>query len=82
MNILHTQRNKTAASQVKQPDSCGLYKVGFDPGSRYCQLFLAPADDPERMRYAIIPSWVSSGTLEEIGRRSRLVNADLADQLA
>jgi hypothetical protein len=83
MSILNSQHSGTSVSQVKQfPDGRRLYKAGFDPGSGYSELFIAPVDDPEQVRYAIIPSWVSSGTLEEIGRRSALLTSDPAEQLA
>lgn len=58
-----------------------VYKAGFDPGSGYAELWLAPEDDPDAVVHIAIPSWVSLGTLDDIARRSHLLHANPLDEL-
>jgi hypothetical protein len=63
------------------PDGRRRYIGGFDPGSGWAEMWTAPEDDPDAVAHFAIPSWVSLGTLEDIGKRSRLLNADPVEEL-
>ena len=65
----------------RYPDGRRRYIGGFDPGSGYAELWVAPEDDLDSVVKAIIPSWISLMTLEEIGKRSKLLGADPVDEL-
>jgi hypothetical protein len=69
------------AALRRSPDSGRIYYGGFDPGSGYSTLFVAPADEPDALRSQVIPSWVSSGTLAEVAKRSGLLNAKVTELL-
>src|SRR5579875_674461 len=58
-----------------------VYYGGFDPGSGFAELWVAPADNPQYMRHAVIPSWVASGALVDIARRSRTIGSNPMDEL-
>jgi hypothetical protein len=71
----------TQALTRRYPDGRRVYYGGFDPGSGYSSLFIVPADEPDALRSYIIPSWVSSGTLEDVVKRSGLLNVEAAELL-
>lgn len=58
-----------------------VYYGGFDPGSGFSELWVAPADSPEQVKHAVIPSWVASGTLADIARRSRTIGGNPMEEL-
>jgi len=58
-----------------------VYYGGFDPGSGFSELWVVPADNPHQVKHMVIPSWVASGTLNDIARRSRTIGADPMEEL-
>ncbi|HEU5380267.1 MAG TPA: ParM/StbA family protein [Ktedonobacteraceae bacterium] len=58
-----------------------VYYGGFDPGSGFAELWVTPADNPQQMKHMVIPSWVASGTLADIAKRSRTIGGNPMDEL-
>ena len=73
--------NVRGQSTNRYPDGRRVYYGGFDPGSGYSTLFVVPTDEPDALQSCIIPSWVSSGTLEDVRKRSGLLNVDASELL-
>src|SRR5215469_5302435 len=61
--------------RVLYPDNRRPYFGGFDAGSGFAELWVAPVDNPEQVAHVVIPSWVASGSLDDITKRSHLLEA-------
>jgi hypothetical protein len=77
----HYPSQRQQAHRVLYPDNRRPYFGGFDAGSGFAELWVAPADNPEQVTHAVIPSWVASGCLDDITKRSHLLEADPAEAL-
>ena len=58
-----------------------VYYGGFDPGSGFAELWISPTDNLQQVKHAVIPSWVASGSLDDIAKRSRTIGGDPGEEL-
>jgi hypothetical protein len=63
------------------PNGRRVYKAGADFGSGFAEFWAAPEDDLDNVLHASIPSWVSLGTMADIAKRSKRIDANPLEEL-